>query len=150
MLVLSREQGMSIIVASEEESCLITVLKLIPERHAVSMLFNQTSTANPGKLKSWNTEIGEHNRFELSDSLNITVVDLREDKVRVGIEAPRESQVHRLEVYEAIQQANRKEGFGRDPDEGAAGSRVPRPPSPKPPTLDVRLDEPRSPDENSQ
>ena len=34
----------------------------------------------------------------------ITVVDIRGDKVRLGIQAPTEVPVHRQEVYEAIQQ----------------------------------------------
>lgn len=33
----------------------------------------------------------------------ITVVEVRGDKVRLGIQAPRETTVHRQEVFEAIQ-----------------------------------------------
>ena len=38
----------------------------------------------------------------------ITVVDVRGDKVRLGIDAPVEIPVHRREVYEAIQRENRR------------------------------------------
>lgn len=38
----------------------------------------------------------------VGDIVRITIVDIRGDKVRVGIEAPPEVPVHRLEVYEAI------------------------------------------------
>lgn len=33
----------------------------------------------------------------------ITIVDIRGDKVRLGIEAPQNVTVHRMEVYNAIQ-----------------------------------------------
>ena len=39
----------------------------------------------------------------IGDNVVVTVVDVRRDKVRLGIEAPREIPVHRREVYEAIQ-----------------------------------------------
>ncbi len=43
----------------------------------------------------------------IGDGIVITVVEIRGDKVRLGIEAPAEVPVHRKEVYEAIQAANR-------------------------------------------
>lgn len=42
----------------------------------------------------------------IGDNIVITVVDIRGDKVRLGIEAPTEVPVHRQEVYEAIQREN--------------------------------------------
>ena len=39
----------------------------------------------------------------IGDNVEITIVDVRGDKVRLGISAPREIPVHRREVYEAIQ-----------------------------------------------
>jgi carbon storage regulator len=42
----------------------------------------------------------------IGDEVEITVVDIRGDKVRLGISAPRQVQVHRKEVYEAIQREN--------------------------------------------
>lgn len=39
----------------------------------------------------------------IGDNIVITVVDIRGDKVRLGIDAPKEVPVHRQEVYEAIQ-----------------------------------------------
>ncbi len=43
----------------------------------------------------------------IGDDVEITVVDIRGDKVRLGIKAPAHIPVHRKEVYEAIQQENR-------------------------------------------
>jgi carbon storage regulator len=38
----------------------------------------------------------------IDDRIKITIVEIRGDKVRLGIEAPREVPIHRSEVYEAI------------------------------------------------
>jgi carbon storage regulator len=46
----------------------------------------------------------------IGDNIVITIVDIRGDKVRLGIEAPTEIPVHRQEVYEAIQRENSKAG----------------------------------------
>jgi carbon storage regulator len=50
----------------------------------------------------------------IGDNVVITIVDIRGDKVRLGIEAPGEIPVHRQEVYEAIQRENRKSGPSQD------------------------------------
>ena len=42
----------------------------------------------------------------IADNIVITIVDIRGDKVRLGIEAPKEIPVHRQEVYDAIQREN--------------------------------------------
>jgi carbon storage regulator len=44
----------------------------------------------------------------VGDNVQITIVDIRGDKVRLGIVAPTEIPVHRKEVYDAIQRENRK------------------------------------------
>ena len=44
----------------------------------------------------------------IGDNVQITIVDIRGDKVRLGIVAPAEIPVHRKEVYDAIQRENRK------------------------------------------
>lgn len=42
----------------------------------------------------------------INNDIRIVVVEIRGDKVRLGVEAPREVPVHRNEVYEAIQRSN--------------------------------------------
>ena len=44
----------------------------------------------------------KNEKIIINDDISITVVEIRGDKVRLGIEAPREVLVHRGEVYEAI------------------------------------------------
>jgi len=38
----------------------------------------------------------------INDNIIVTVIEIRGDKVRLGIEAPKDVTVHRREVYEAI------------------------------------------------
>ena len=42
----------------------------------------------------------------IGDEVELTIVDIRGDKVRVGIEAPSHVAVHRKEVYDAIRCEN--------------------------------------------
>src|SRR5213076_630828 len=44
----------------------------------------------------------------IGDDIVVTIVDIRGDKVRLGIDAPSDIPVHRQEVYDAIQRENRK------------------------------------------
>ena len=45
----------------------------------------------------------------IGDDVKITIVDVRGDKVRLGIEAPKHIPVHRLEIWEAIQRGKVEE-----------------------------------------
>ncbi|HUY87622.1 MAG TPA: carbon storage regulator CsrA [Pirellulales bacterium] len=42
----------------------------------------------------------------INNDITIVVVEIRGDKVRLGVEAPKEVPVHRREVYDAIHRAN--------------------------------------------
>ena len=55
----------------------------------------------------------------IGDNIVLTVVDIRGDKVRLGIEAPKDIPVHRQEVYDAIQREAEKTAEqqpGSEPD----------------------------------
>ena len=45
----------------------------------------------------------------IGDDVEITIVDVRGDKVRLGINAPRSISVHRKEIYLAIQKEKEAE-----------------------------------------
>jgi carbon storage regulator len=44
----------------------------------------------------------------IGDDVIVTIVDIRGDKVRLGIQAPHDIPVHRQEVYEAIKRENER------------------------------------------
>lgn len=50
----------------------------------------------------------------IGDDVEIIVVDVRGDKVRLGITAPKNVPVHRREIYDAIQQEKEGKKQGKD------------------------------------
>ncbi|MGS0763306.1 carbon storage regulator CsrA [Syntrophomonas curvata] len=44
----------------------------------------------------------------IADNIEISVIDIQGDAVRIGINAPREVSIYRKEIYEEIQAENRK------------------------------------------
>jgi carbon storage regulator len=54
----------------------------------------------------------------IGDEVEITIVDVRGDKVRLGITAPKQIPVHRREIYDAIQ----REKAQKAEAEGQAGA----------------------------
>lgn len=50
----------------------------------------------------------------IGDDIEVTIVDIKGERVRIGITAPPELPVHRKEVYEAIKKENKKVQSDRD------------------------------------
>jgi carbon storage regulator len=55
----------------------------------------------------------------INNDITIVVVEIRGDKVRLGVEAPKEVPVHRREVYDAIR---RNVAIGEQADADANGT----------------------------
>jgi carbon storage regulator len=47
----------------------------------------------------------KNEKIIINESIVITVVDVRGDRVRIGIEAPRDIPIHREEIHDAIEKA---------------------------------------------
>ncbi len=60
----------------------------------------------------------------IGDAVEITIVDIRGDKVRLGINAPAQVAVHRKEVYEAIKAENKRAAEAQGNEFGALSSAV--------------------------
>jgi carbon storage regulator len=58
----------------------------------------------------------------IGDDVTITIVEIRGDKVRLGVEAPKEVSVHRQEVYAAIHRERSDAGPNDTADSGKAAS----------------------------
>lgn len=54
----------------------------------------------------------------INSEIVITVIEIRDDKVRLGIEAPAQVTVHRREVFDAIQREEGREPSSDDPPPG--------------------------------
>lgn len=50
----------------------------------------------------------------INNDITVVVVEVRGDKVRLGIQAPKDVPVHRKEVHDAIARENRRNGFVDD------------------------------------
>jgi carbon storage regulator len=51
-------------------------------------------------------KVGES--IAIDDHIKIIVVQVKGKQVRLGVEAPRETKIHREEIYTAIQEQNQK------------------------------------------
>ena len=52
-------------------------------------------------------------RIIIGDSIYVSVVDIKGDQVKLGIDAPANVKVFRQEIYDAIQEENRKAAQSR-------------------------------------
>jgi carbon storage regulator len=74
----------------------------------------------------------------IGDDVEITIVDVRGDKVRLGITAPKHIPVHRREIYDAIQREKAEKGQaesgtpGADEKQGETNDKNAQPPTDKP------------------
>jgi carbon storage regulator len=58
----------------------------------------------------------------IGDDVEITIVDVRGDKVRLGITAPKHIPVHRREIYDAIQREKAQKAAEEAQGQGPAGN----------------------------
>ncbi len=58
----------------------------------------------------------------INDDITIVVVEIRGDKVRLGVEAPKEVPVHRREVYDAIKRSEQANGNSTSKNPGQPAS----------------------------
>ena len=55
-------------------------------------------------------------KIVIGDNIEIVLVDIGKDQVKIGINAPKSIKVHRWEVYEEIQRENREAAKTQGPE----------------------------------
>jgi carbon storage regulator len=120
MLVLTRKPGERIIVGQSYQ------IEIVAAEHGVvtlALLVDQPLTLMPGNVRidAGQAAPGESPRpirlsrkvddsviigDDLERQIEILVVSVKGEAVRVGVKAPRDVQVHRQEVFELIEQEN--------------------------------------------
>jgi len=144
MLVLSRQTGQSVSIKDASGTRLLTVVGIENESDSASLLINQANVDLPGDLLTKTIKLRRSQTTRVGDSVEVTLIDVHEEKVRLGFVSPRDVSICRLEF---LQQKGQK---GDEPeDDGGAVSPVPRPSSPTPPSINVQLDEPENEDDES-
>ena len=85
----------------------------------------QDAGEDEGTMLLLTRKLGENIR--IGDDVKITIVEVKGNHVKLGIDAPPSVKVHREEIYERIQQENRRAqalqgGVAGTPATGSAGS----------------------------
>ncbi len=62
----------------------------------------------------------------IGDDVEIIIVDVRGDKVRLGITAPKNIPVHRREIYDAIQREKGEKKESQEQQEAAPKEEAPK------------------------
>ncbi len=60
-------------------------------------------------------------KIMIGDEISVTIIEIRGDQVKIGVEAPKSVKVFRQEVFEAIQNENRAAATSQLNLEGLSG-----------------------------
>ena len=77
-----------------------------PERLRPRRLPGRTPEIDEGTMLLLTRKLGENIR--IGDDVKITIVEVKGNHVKLGIDAPPSVKVHREEIYERIQEENRR------------------------------------------
>jgi carbon storage regulator CsrA len=105
VIIISRQVGEALTVGDDVE---VTVAAI----HPSFVTLDVRHSAVHGRLTLEDSFRRDARRDEVIDlpvSGSCTVVDIRGDKVRLGMDAPKDMSIHRKEVWEAIKRENRRE-----------------------------------------
>src|SRR5262245_2154981 len=102
----------------------------MPRKNGGSKSVHGSSAPYPGRSHSMLVLSRQRDEtIMIGDDIEVTVVDIRGDKVRLGINAPKEISVHRKEVYDAIRRENRAAAQVKPEDLSGLGKISPQAPA---------------------
>jgi carbon storage regulator len=109
MLVISRKQGDSVVI---DDKILVTIMKIqrdkvslelkCPEQYSIQLEESGKQINHAENLPPRVVVRKKLESFVINSDFTVTVVEIRDDKVRLGIVVPKECSVHRKEVFDAI------------------------------------------------
>lgn len=117
MLVLSRQAGQTVIIG---EDLFVTVDKILSQAGQLSVcaparvIKGVSGTVLEKRANVAAILLARDEHVDLGPEIRVTVVDIRGDKLRLGIDSPPELPVHRKEVYDAIRREDRRRKRGSD------------------------------------
>ena len=122
MLVLSRQHNEALVIGDD-------LLIIVDRIHADFAEFRlvRGPVNMPGEHKLQEFHLREGEEFQIAEDVGFTLVQMREEKIRVGVSSPADMAVHRKELYDAIHRDERRRG---DDSGGLLGAPVPRTPKP--------------------
>ena len=102
MLVISREPGESIRIGSANDGYDVTLLDVLYVYSSARFLVRRVGAESRMRVDDPTFELMPGEFFQIEQSIRIGFIEFRGTKVRVGVVAPKEISVHRLEVWQAI------------------------------------------------
>jgi hypothetical protein len=100
MLVLFRTRDESIVVKELDGTFIVTVLQVRPCE--VSVLVKCSSVEKWGELNSWTATLAPKAAIKVGRTAKVSLIDIRGQKAQVCVDAPKSTDVHRLDVREDI------------------------------------------------
>lgn len=107
---MARQAGMSVIVRSFGECCLITVASLSQEAQRATLIINRVFAPGTSPCEVRLADLAVSENIDIAEGMSVALVGIRDMHVRIGIEAPANVAVHRWEVEELIRW-NDRSGF---------------------------------------
>jgi carbon storage regulator CsrA len=110
MLVITRKPDQAVVIGDEIQLTIIEVLSIgvLVEVQATPETRVEWKTKEGRRRHRWSNEdasfymvLDRRGRISFDRTVHVTLIDIRTEKARLGVEAPRDIPVHRKEIHES-------------------------------------------------